>query len=68
MNKSGVWSEQLQSSSKRIQSMDGLQVIEQDNTFLRDQIEGIERVFAATHGEGFFYAAQDQLEIEQNFD
>ncbi len=68
MNKSGVWSEQLQSSSKRIQSMDGLQVIEQDNTFLRDQIEGIERVFAATHGEGFFNAAQDQLEIEQNFD
>jgi hypothetical protein len=37
--------------------MDSLQIIEQDNTFLRDQIEGIERVFAATHGEGFFSAA-----------
>jgi hypothetical protein len=39
--------------------MDSLQVIDQENTFLRDQIEGIERVFAATHGEGFFSAAQD---------
>jgi hypothetical protein len=35
---------------------------------LREQIEGIERVFAATHGENFFSAAQDQLEIEQNFE
>jgi hypothetical protein len=37
--------------------MDSLQILEQDNTFLRDQIEGIERIFAATHGDGFFSAA-----------
>jgi len=48
--------------------MDSLHVIEQENIFLREQIEGIERVFAATHGENFFSAAQDQLEIEQNFE
>ena len=37
--------------------MNSLSQLELENSVLRDQIEGIERHFAATHGENFFAAA-----------
>jgi hypothetical protein len=56
MNKSSAaWSEQL--PYQRMQSIDSLSQLDEENVHLRDQIEGIERIFAATHGGDFFQAA-----------
>ena len=70
LNQSGAWSEQLPAAAMHstAKSVSSLSQLEVENHYLRGEIEGIERTFAATHGEQFFTQAQQTLDNESQFD
>ena len=55
----------MHSTAKSVSSLSQLEV---ENHYLRGEIEGIERTFAATHGDQFFTQAQQTLDNESQFD
>lgn len=49
-------------------SMDDFYFLERDNAAMRAEIEEMERQFAATHGDNFYQATQDNTETQSQYD